>query len=119
MERIQFAALTVKEVTPTVDDVLAESGVQRRRFTVEEYHRLAEVGILREGDRVGRLNRELTLALGRRAFLWPQNPVQLFSDTEPQPDVVILRERPDDDAHAPAHPHDALTHDIVELYRDR
>jgi Uma2 family endonuclease len=157
-----------------MDDVLAESGVRRRRFTAEEYHRLAEVGILREGERleliegeilcmspiglrhaacVGRLNRELTLALGRRALLWPQNPVRLFPDTEPQPDVVILRERQDGYAHAPASPADALlvvevadtsyrydrrvklplyarsgvsemwivdlTHDIVELHRDR
>jgi Uma2 family endonuclease len=126
--------LTVQEVTPTMDDVLAESGVQRRRFTVEEYHRLAEAGILHEGDRVeliegeiismtpiglrhaacvGRLNRELTLALGRRALLWPQNPVQLFPDTEPQPDVVILRERPDGYAHAPAEPRDVLL--LVEV----
>ncbi len=108
---------------------------------------------LRHAACVGRLNRELTLALGRRALLWPQNPVPLFPDTEPQPDVVILRERSDGYAHAPARPADALllvevadtsyrydrrvklplyarsgvpelwivdlTHDIVEMYRDR
>ena len=117
-----------------MDDVLAESGVQRRRFTADEYHRLAEVGILHEDDRVeliegeiilmapiglrhaacvGRLTRELTLALGRRAFLWPQNPVRLFPDTEPQPDVVILRQRADDYAHAPAQPNDVLL--LVEV----
>jgi Uma2 family endonuclease len=126
--------LTAKEVNSTMDDVLAESGVQRRRFTAEEYHRLAEVGILHEDDRVeliegeiiimapiglrhatcvALLNRELTLALGRRAFLWPQNPVRLFPDTEPQPDVVILRERADDYAHAPARPSDVLL--LVEV----
>ena len=117
-----------------MDDVLAEAGVQRRRFTADEYHRLAEVGILHEDDRVeliegeiiimapiglrhaacvGLLNRELTLALGRRAFLWPQNPVRLFPDTEPQPDVVLLRERADNYAQAPAQPSDVLL--LVEV----
>lgn len=88
-------------------DVLAEVGIQRRRFTVEEL----------------------------------------------QPDIVLLRPRPDDYAHAPAQPADVLllvevadssyrydrrvklplyarsgvpevwivdlTHDVVEVYRDR
>src|SRR6266851_5672561 len=117
-----------------MDDVLAESGVQRRRFTAEEYHRMGEAGILCEEDRVeliegeiivmspiglrhaacvARLTRELPVALGRRALLWPQNPVRLFPDTEPQPDIVLLRPRPDDYAHAPAQPADALL--VVEV----
>ena len=31
-----------------MDDVLATVEVQRRRFTVDEYHRLTELGILTE-----------------------------------------------------------------------
>jgi hypothetical protein len=29
--------------------------------------------------------------VGERAFLWPQNPVLLLPDTEPQPDVTLLK----------------------------
>ena len=35
-----------------MDDVLATVEVRRRRFTVEEYYRMAEVGILGPGERV-------------------------------------------------------------------
>jgi Uma2 family endonuclease len=115
-------------------DVLAEVGIQRRRFTVEEYYRLAEVGILHEHDRVEliegeiivmspiglrrgtcviRLTRELVMALGRRALLSPSLPVRLSPDTEPQPDIALLRPRPDDYAHARARPADALL--VVEV----
>ena len=73
---------------------------------------MAHVGILTEADRVElidgeilqaastgrrhaaclvRLTRRLTEALGDRALVWPQNPIRLPRDTEPQPDVTILR----------------------------
>src|SRR5262249_643386 len=86
----------------------------RRRFTREEYHWMAEVGILKPTDRVelirgeiiemsppGRrdvafvnnLNRLLVLRLGERAIVSVRNPVALTEDTEPQPDLAICRER--------------------------
>jgi Uma2 family endonuclease len=95
-----------------MNDVLATIEVRRRRFTVEEYYRMAEVGILGPEDRVeliegdiiqmspigsrhatcvNALNRRLLLAAGDAAVLSPQNPVRLFADTEPQPDIVLLR----------------------------
>ena len=95
-----------------MDDVLATVDVRRRRFTVEEYYRMAETGILTERDRVeliggeiiemapighrhalcvAELTNRLVRLLGERAFLWPQNPVRLLPDTEPQPDVTLLR----------------------------
>ena len=95
-----------------MSDVLATVEIQRRRFTIEEYYRMAEVGILRPTDRVeliegeiiqmspiglrhslcvAALNDRLTRAVGTRAQIWSSNPVRLFPDTEPQPDVVFVR----------------------------
>ena len=90
--------------------------VKERLFTVEEYHRMGEAGILHEDDRVelidGKIiqmspigqrhaacvNRATTFFVerfGRRAVLSPQNPVQLTDWTEPQPDLVVLKPRAD------------------------
>jgi len=95
-----------------MDDVLATVEVRRRRFTIEEYYRMAEVGILGPEDHVeliegeivemspigprhatcvNALTRRLLHAVGDRAVLSPRNPVRLPPDSEPQPDVVLLR----------------------------
>jgi Uma2 family endonuclease len=87
----------------------------RRRFTRAEYHRMSEVGILGDDDRVelirgeivemsrpGRRHRAfvdnltqlLVLRLADRAIVSVQNPVALTDDTEPQPDLAVLRRRP-------------------------
>jgi Uma2 family endonuclease len=87
----------------------------RRKFTREEYHRMGAVGILKPTDRVelirgeivemspaGRrhrafvdnLNGLLSPRLAGRAIVSVQNPVVLSDDTEPQPDLQILRRRP-------------------------
>jgi Uma2 family endonuclease len=110
-------------------DVIANIELIRRRFTVEEYHHMAKTGILTEEDRVeliegeiiqrtpigqrhaacvARLARRLTQAFGDRALVWPQNPVRLPRDTEPHPDVVLLRPRRDDYFRYPARPEDVL-----------
>ncbi len=88
----------------------------KRRFTVEEFHRMGEAGIFHEDDRVelingqivqlspiGRphayavtmLNNMLASRLAGRALVSPQNPVHLFRDSEPLPDIVLLRLRSD------------------------
>ncbi len=89
---------------------------KRRRFTLDEYHRMGEAGILHKGDRVeliygeivqmspigpphaagvAALNRLLVQRVGDRAIVWPQNPVVILPDSEPQPDIVLLRPRTD------------------------
>jgi Uma2 family endonuclease len=109
---VRFAALTAQEATSSMDDVLATVDVRRRRFTVDEYYRMAAVGILTERDRVeliegeivemspiglrhslcvAELNTRLARAVGDRALLWSANPVRLLPDTEPQPDVTLVR----------------------------
>jgi Uma2 family endonuclease len=86
----------------------------RRLFSREEYHRMAEVGILKPTDRVelirgeivemspiGRrhvafvnnLNALLVTRLAGRAIVSIQNPVALADDTEPQPDLALFRRR--------------------------
>ena len=91
--------------------------LKRRRFTIEEYHRMGEVGIFNEDDRVeliegeiiemgpiGRLHagtvdriaNVLIRRLGELSIVRVQNPV-VFTDlvSEPQPDVTLLVPRPD------------------------
>src|SRR5438874_12334897 len=88
----------------------------QRHFSVDEYYRMAEAGILLDGERVELLdgvivemapigNRHAacvaTLSdwfsskLKKNALVWAQNPVRLSDRTEPQPDVAIVRRRPD------------------------
>ena len=81
------------------------------RFTVDEYHRLGEAGILGEDDRVELLNGDLItrapiggqhrtvvdtlnllfarLAENDRYRIGIQNPVSLDPYSEPQPDVAL------------------------------
>lgn len=90
--------------------------VQMRRFTVEEYRRMAEAGILGEQDRVELLDgrivemtpigerhaacvRRLVNLLAERAraraIIDVQNPVYLDLWSLPQPDLALLRPRAD------------------------
>ena len=88
--------------------------VTRWRFTVHDYHRMGEAGILHEDDRVeliegeivemaaigtrhftcvNRLNRMLVMGVGEAAVVSVQNPVRLNEHTEPQPDITVIRPR--------------------------
>jgi Uma2 family endonuclease len=86
---------------------------RRRRFTADEYHRMAEAGILGEDERVELLDGDVlemspvgdphVVAVTRcgRAFapawvagrltLHTQDPVRLDPHNEPQPDVALAR----------------------------
>lgn len=106
----------------------------RRRFTVEEYHRMAQAGIFSEDDRVeliegeivamtpigsrhaacvGRLTHIFASIVGERAIVWVQNPLRLGPDSEPQPDLALLRLRADFYAEAHPGPEDVLL--VVEV----
>jgi Uma2 family endonuclease len=97
--------------------------IVRRLFTVADYARMRETGILAEDDRVElidgevrvmspigpghaaivkRLNTILSRLLSDTAILSVQDPIQLHDSSEPQPDLAILHYRAD--FYANAHP---------------
>jgi Uma2 family endonuclease len=88
----------------------------RHRITVEEYHRMAEVGLLAPDARVeliegeiidmapigihhtsvvDRLNRWLMSAVADNAIVRIQGSFRLSDFTEPEPDVILLEPRED------------------------
>src|SRR5262245_11836271 len=96
--------------------VAMEEFPRRHRMTVEEYHRMAEVGLLAPDARVeliegeiidmapignrhmsvvDRLNRLFVLATGADAIVRVGGSVRLGRMSEPNPDLVILRPRAD------------------------
>ena len=104
------------------------------RFTVADYHRMVECGILSEDDRVellagqvvpmspigsphagcvNRLNRILSRALGDRVTVAVQNPTVLDDYSEPEPDVMVLKPRTD--GYAAAHPGPADVLFLIEV----
>ena len=85
-----------------------------RQFTVDDYHRMADIGILREDDRVelidgqvvemspiggryvtcvSRITRLLVSQLTDDAVVNGQSPVRLGKYQEPEPDLAVVRNR--------------------------
>jgi Uma2 family endonuclease len=109
--------------------------VPTRRFTVDEYHRMGEAGILGDDERleliagqivvrepigarhastVDRLTRLWTSRLAERVIVRVQNPVQFpEADSELRPDILLLRPR--DDFYAAAHPRVADVLLLIEV----
>ena len=109
--------------------------LKTHRFTVDEYHRMGEVGIFSEDDRVelltgeivemspigplhagtvDRLNALFSARLGGGVIVRIQNPLLLrIEDSEPQPDVVLLRPRPD--FYARSHPEAPDVYLVIEV----
>jgi Uma2 family endonuclease len=118
-------------VSLTHSDVLAG----RRRIAVDEYHRMIEAGSLGEDDRVQliagaivamtpqgpahalaiqNLTRLLAQGLPSDLALRPQLPLTLLDDSEPEPDLAVVRL--DDARSREHHPRTALL--VVEVAGD-
>jgi Uma2 family endonuclease len=92
------------------------AGFSKRLFTVDDYHRMVDAGILKEKDRVELIRGEvvemspigpphngaiiratntLVPLVGQRSLVSAQGAVRLDQYDEPQPDIVLLRPSPD------------------------
>ncbi|MEH1909155.1 Uma2 family endonuclease [Nostoc sp.] len=107
---------------------------QAKRFTLDEYHRLTELGFFHEDDHIEFINgeiiemaskgtahetclrnllRELPKLVGDRATLQSQAPIALPPNSEPEPDFAILQNR--DDNYLSGHPQPADVLLVMEV----
>ena len=117
-ETIESSRIDDSEVTmPASAGISTAPTVPARRlFSVEEYYKLAEVGILKRQERVELIEGEiivmspigeshyggvsflsysLTLILRDRGLVVAQGPVRLNERSEPEPDIAVLKSRDD------------------------
>jgi Uma2 family endonuclease len=106
----------------------------RKQFTVDDYARMRETGILSEDDRVELLDGEIYVMspigplhvglvnklmkllekqVGEQAIISVQNPVRLNLHGEPQPDLAVLHPRDDFYTQAFATPDDIFL--LIEI----
>ena len=114
--------------------VAMEDGSRRHRITVDEYHRLAEQGSFAPDARVelidgviidmppigsphaaigSRLDSLLGEVVGRQALVRCQWPLRLGNDSEPQPDIALVRPR--ENFYEDRHPTAADTLLVIEV----
>jgi Uma2 family endonuclease len=114
--------------------VLMAVQLTKRLFTVDDYHRMVDAGILHEKDRVeliegevlamspigpphcaavDRATRAMVNGAGEKAIVRVQAPVQLDRYNQPEPDIVLLK--PKEDFYATRHPGPADILLIVEV----
>ena len=107
---------------------------ERKIFTTDEYHRMIEAGILGEDDRlelikgeiirmaaigsyhaacVKRLNRLFVRTLSEKVIVGVQDPVSIGDDSEPEPDIALLKPR--SDFYAERHPQPEDVFLIIEV----
>lgn len=96
---------------------------RKKLFTIDEYHRLVDLGFFTENDRIELIRGEIVEIAPKRtphsvcnSLLWKQlyelvgklaeirvqEPITLSSSSEPEPDVVIAKKK--DDNYLAAHP---------------
>ncbi|MEG4502371.1 Uma2 family endonuclease [Microcoleus sp. F6_B4] len=110
------------------------TAVTAKRFSIAEYHRLEELGFFAPDDRVELIRGEIILKatkstfhsvcnslllgelyplLRKRAIVRCQEPIILSDDSEPEPDVVIARNRSDNYLSSHPQPADILL--VIEV----
>ena len=120
--------------SPPETPPVAAPNRERRKFTVADYYRLAEVGILGPDERLELIEGEIIVMapigpghagsvdiignlfvrrLDDRFIVRSQNPIHLDDGSEPQPDIVVACHR--DDYFTVAHPTPADILLIVEV----
>ncbi|MBD2605706.1 Uma2 family endonuclease [Scytonema hofmannii FACHB-248] len=111
-----------------------DTSLNLRLWTVADYHRMAETGILDEDERVellegkiiwmsakgtahrsavGRTDYLLKNRLGNRAWVSIQDPIKLNERSEPEPDVAVVQIDPLD--YADHHPTPSEVYLIIEV----
>lgn len=119
---------------PSTGPAASSPGLRRHRFSVDDYYRMAEAGILPPSARVellagevidvspigsphascvDRISALLAARLQGRVQVRVQNPVRLDESSEPEPNLALLRPREDFYAARHPGPHDVLL--IVEV----
>ncbi|MEG4458323.1 Uma2 family endonuclease [Microcoleus sp. N9_A1] len=110
------------------------TAVTAKRFSIAEYHRLGELGFFEPDDRVELIRGEIIIMaakgtfhsvcnsllfgelyalVGKRAIVRGQEPITLSDDSEPEPDVVITRNRSDNYLSSHPEPADILL--VIEV----
>lgn len=110
------------------------TAVTAKRFSIAEYHRLEELGFFESDNRFELIRGEIikmaakgtfhsvcnSLLLGdlypllrKRAIVRGQDPITLSADSEPEPDVVIARNRSDNYLSSHPEPADILL--VIEV----
>ena len=128
------AAMAPETTVPVTVDPAAALTREKRKFTVAEYYRMAEVGILHHTERVElldgeiivmapmgerhangvrRIDRVLHRVFGDAAIISVQCPLHLDDLSEPEPDVALLRLR--EDEYLDSHPGPADTLVVMEV----
>jgi len=122
--------VATQEIAPVPLEFEDESvRIVHHKFTVDDYYRMLEIGVLAEDDRVelidgevremcpidpvhaaniDRLNRLLSRRINEQTIIRVQNPIRLHDNTEPIPDLTLVRWQDDFYEHHHPLPADVL-----------